>query len=297
MGKNTWIWREHDHHSTNCKSLVFSKHITPTPSLSFPSRDQLMSWNECAMLVLNIPEIRACFSLYSSKDTAILKFLPIHIFCPFSWRFLTTRHECDQSKFDKLDSDPCLPSQDPADVSIPQPSRPCFASSGSANHLAIAASLRSGPADFAAGIRGFTRRKSGGRLLPCRYAISWILGGSSSKYTGTCHKPKSPKSARWRNFSMVNKYVYLFLYIETYTPQNLHTAICQTYTPQNISPTPSFKSHPSIPLVSRCLESLPSLQGTYLRWRVFKELAQHLPPRRSAISPEKPSKVNSWWNM
>ena len=29
---------------------------------------------------------------------------------------------------------------------FPHPSRPCFASSGSANHLAIAASLRSGPA-------------------------------------------------------------------------------------------------------------------------------------------------------
>lgn len=212
MGKNLWISGERDHHSTNCKSLVFSKHITPTPSLSFPNRDQLMSWNECAMLVLNIPEIRACFSLYSSKDTAILKILPIHIFCPFPGGFLLEGMSVTSQDWINFDSNPCFPSQDPADVSIPHPSRPCFASSGSANHLAIAASLRSGPADFAAGIRGFTRRKSGGRLLPCRYAISWILGGSSSKYTGTCHKPKS---ARWRNFSMVNKYVYLALFIET----------------------------------------------------------------------------------
>lgn len=234
------------------------------------------------MLVLNIPEIRACFSLYSSKHTAILKFLPIHIFCPFPGGFLLEGMSVTSQNWINFHSNPCLPSQDRADVSIPHPSRPCFASSGSANHLAIAASLRSGPADFAAGIRGFTRRKSGGRLLPCRYAISWILGGSSSKYTGTCHKPKSPKSARWRNFSMVNKYVSLF-----YISRPTHL---KTYTPQFVKPTHLKTSH-RLQVSSHIHPSLWSRDVSPQPPRDVPEVAcvqrarPASSPRRSAISP------------
>lgn len=148
------------------------------------------------VLLCTHPNILSCWSSYPLS--------------PFSWRFL--RHECDQNKLHvylgiNFDSNPRIHSQDRADVSIPQQWRPCFASSGSANRPAAGIQWTVGR------LLGLAHIKTAiFSVCQMRLLLPWLLhlplgmqfpeaSGSSSKYTGTCHKPKS---ARW-NFSMVNK--------------------------------------------------------------------------------------------
>ena len=295
MGKNTWIWREHDHHSTNCKSLVFSNTLRQRPHSAFQ-----VGTNLChGMNVL-------CWCLYP-WNTCMFFFVLIQRYChievpsypyflPFSGGFLLQGMSVtSQNLINSTQIHVFLPK---IPLMCPFPNHHDLVLHRADQQITLQLLLHFGQALQILPL-GYGGSPDGNREVGCfpvdmqfpEFLVALVANTLAHVTSPRVPRAQDEETSLWS----INMYI-CFIYRDLHTSKPTHRNLSNLHTSKHLTDS-KFQVTSIHPFGLEMSRVSPQPPRDVPEVACVQRARPASSPRRSAISPEKPSKVNSWWNM